>query len=118
MATKKTTNSLNCSWKPGVKKTSEKIPDDDLDLRDLNYQHGKRYNQDTEQRKNLATWVTAIITVWLVSILIIFVCSGCGVLVYESSVIIALLSTTTANIIALGVIVMKGLFGDADPKLT
>ena len=116
MATKK--SGLNCSWKSGVKKSSEKILDDDLDIRDLDYQHGKRYSQDTQQRKNLATWVTTIISVWLGSILIIFVCSGCGVLVYESSVIIALLSTTTVNIIALGVIVMKGLFGDASPKLT
>ncbi len=103
------------TWKSSVKKTTEKIPDDDLDLKDIGYQERRRYKQDTDQRKSLATWTIGIISAWLLSVVVIFVLIGAGCLVFNDSVIITLLSTTTANILALGLVVLKGIFKDNSP---
>lgn len=113
-STKKTTRSY--SWKSGIGKSSMKLPDDDLDLKDLGYQERKRYKQDTQQRKLMTIWVTAIISIWLACIIFIVVGNGYDILHYETEVLVALLVTTTANIIALGYIVLKGLFGDVSLK--
>ncbi|MBR4265146.1 MAG: hypothetical protein IKQ46_03730 [Bacteroidales bacterium] len=103
------------SWKSSVKKTVEILPDDDLDLKDLGYQERRRYKQDTDQRKSLASWTIGIISAWLFSVVVIFVLIGIGVLSFNDSVIITLLSTTTANILALGLVVLKGIFKDNSP---
>lgn len=104
------------SWKSNVKKPSEKASDSDIDLRDIAYQQGRRYSQDTDLRAKLTTWVTCIISVWLAVCLLILIFKGLGLFHLDTTETVTLLSTTTANIIALGYIVLKGMFG-ADPTL-
>lgn len=120
MATKKNTesqnnseNSSSFSWR---KTSASSTPSSDPDLRDIKYQEGMRYNQDTRQRKTMVRWVAVLISVWLITILTIMCLKGANIFEYDSSEIIALLTTTTANVIALGYIVLKGLFGDVNIK--
>ncbi|MCQ2253497.1 MAG: AEC family transporter [Bacteroidales bacterium] len=125
MAAKKKTETTNTENSQETKKTrlqwrksasAEKTPSSDPDLRDIKYQEGMRYNQDTRQRKTMVRWVAVLISVWLITILGIMCLKGANIFEYDSSEIIALLTTTTANVIALGYIVLKGLFGDVNIK--
>lgn len=69
---------------------------------------GKR--QDRKERKLYANLTFTLISIWLMLIIVIFVGIGKGSLGYSDSVVIALLTTTTAGVIALFAIVAKYLF--------
>ena len=125
MAAKKNTENTNTENPQETKKprlqwrkspSAEVTPSSDPDLRDIKYQEGMRYNQDTRQRKTMVRWVAGLISVWLITILCIMCLKGANIFEYDSSEIIALLTTTSANVIALGYIVLKGLFGDVNIK--
>jgi cytochrome c biogenesis protein CcdA len=66
--------------------------------------------QDKAERKSYASTITAIVCLWLVFVAIVFVASGKGNLHYSDNVLITLLTTTTANVIGLFVIVANYLF--------
>ncbi|WP_380936297.1 hypothetical protein [Sphingobacterium bambusae] len=73
------------------------------DLRD------QRYENNTQLRKRLAFWALSIVSLWLTCVILI--------LAYNSSkyrlsdnVLIALLTTTTANILGIIYIVLKDIF--------
>ncbi|TDQ11900.1 hypothetical protein [Pedobacter metabolipauper] len=66
--------------------------------------------QDKNERKDYASVLVTITTIWLAMVLIIFIAIGKGDLIYSDSVIITLLTTTTANVISLLVIVANYLF--------
>lgn len=67
----------------------------------------RRFDQDTDTRYWLAIWVAVVSTLWL-SFVACFVCF-CKFKM-TSEVMIALLCTSTANILGLPYIVLHGLF--------
>lgn len=70
----------------------------------------KRYNDTSKLRKHSAYWVMLVVSFWLFLVVgIVFLC-GFAVMNLEASVIIALLTTTTANILGLPLIILQGLY--------
>lgn len=86
----------------------------DFDSKNLRDQERDRYEQDTRYRKNLAIWVMSIVPGWLIFVLVlVFLCSA-SVFALSDNVMIALLATTTANVLGLAFIVLKGIFSVRD----
>ena len=79
-------------------------PDED----DLRKQKAKRYGQDTQHRSHLITWVMIIIPVWLIAVLLIVA----FVSQVSDTVKTTLLVTTTANVIGLALVVLRGMFSN------
>lgn len=70
----------------------------------------KRYNDTSELRKHSAYWVMVVVSFWLLLVVsIVFFC-GFECMKLEPSVIIALLTTTTVNIIGLPLVLLQGLY--------
>lgn len=76
----------------------------------------KRYTQDTKQRLFLAKWVVLTSSIWLGFVLLIVILVGSCVLILSDIVLNVLLATTTANVLGLAYIVLKGLFGNSNIK--
>ena len=69
-----------------------------------------RYSDTSKLRKHSAYWVMIVVSLWLFLVVgIVFLC-GFAVMNLEASVIIALLTTTTANILGLPLIILQGLY--------
>lgn len=69
-----------------------------------------RYSDTSKLRKHSAYWVMIVVSFWLFLVVgIVFLC-GFAVMNLEASVIIALLTTTTANILGLPLIILQGLY--------
>lgn len=69
----------------------------------------RRYQNDTRNRNILAFWTMAIICVWMIFIGVIVVI--CGRHLFLSDVVlVALLGTTTATVLGLAAIVLRGYF--------
>ena len=83
---------------------------EDIDASSLKEQEKIRYSQDTKYRKHLTQWVMHIVPIWLSGVFVV-VCL-CASKVWELSDLAfsALLTTTTANILGLAYIVLKGMF--------
>ena len=75
-----------------------------------------RYKQDTKERKTLSKWVRCIVPVWLGFTATSFLLNGYGCISVSESVMITLLGTTTANVLGLGYILLKGLFPEEKIK--
>ena len=75
----------------------------------------KRFNGETSLRENLSTAFTIIICFWLLSVILILVGNTNS---YELSdnVLIALLVTSSANVIGMMQIILKNLFPNRDKK--
>ncbi len=84
-------------------KSSERLSDPDS--MSMARQQGVRYSLDTELRVKLVNWTMWFIPVWL--ILVLLAVSVCDI---SDGVKIALLGTTTVNVIGLPLIVLRGLF--------
>lgn len=84
-----------------------------------------RFTEDTEHRKKLVGWIKVLITVYLACIGVILFLVGLydfqlalfsSVIslkfgfILSDTVLVALLGTTTANVIGLAAIVLRGLF--------
>ncbi|RYX81434.1 hypothetical protein EON73_04830 [bacterium] len=65
---------------------------------------------DKNERKVYTNLIFTLVSMWLMLILVIVVAIGKGFLKYSDSVIIALIATTTANVIGLFVIVANYLY--------
>lgn len=109
------------------------IPEEILNKCKELLQH-QRTLEDTRARRRLEHWATRIISYYLITVFIILILSGfasvintmlcqfCGIshefiktmnsIFLSDKVLIVLLSTTTINIIGLGLIVLRGHFGD------
>lgn len=72
-------------------------------------QQRERYGEDTAHRRRMV-WVMVVTTVWMASVLTVLVLAGLGVLVVRASVLNTLLATTTANVLGLPYVVLRGLF--------
>ena len=68
-----------------------------------------RYRQDTRWRQWLTTWVVVVDTLWLGGTMWLLLCNQQHVHL-PPAVLVALLCTTTANVLGLAYIVLKGLF--------
>ena len=86
--------------------THDNFPDIDKDT--LKVQVNDRYRQDTKLRKIFSIWTFVIISTWIVATFVLLFFNS--KLEIDNSVYIALLTTTTANIIGLPLVVLKGLF--------
>lgn len=73
----------------------------------------KRYEQDTKWRDRLAKWVVWVTSIWMFTILLILLIEGfCSTFDLEKEVLITLLATTTANVLGLPLIVLRGIFSE------
>ncbi len=72
----------------------------------------ERFGDDTRHRKGLVSWVKWLIPIYLVFVFAVLAASGfcLGGFHIETSVLIAMLCTTTANVLGLAAIVLYGLF--------
>ena len=66
--------------------------------------------QDRAQRKQYADKIFLLVAFYLISVYILIILSGVSFLEIDSSVLIAIVTTTTANVIALFTFVAKYLF--------
>lgn len=66
--------------------------------------------QDREQRKKFSFWIFMFVCVYMALALVILILSGFGILDMSDGVVVALLTTTTANVIGLFAVVAKYLF--------
>lgn len=86
----------------------------DVDKSSIEEQILVRYKMNTEYRKKFSEWVIYIIPIWLGLVLFVFVLHGARLLRFESAEIVALLATTTANVLGLAFIVLRGFFGNRE----
>ena len=72
----------------------------------------KRFNDDTDHRAGLVDWIKDLIPIYLILVLVLLFMNGFKTLPFclSDEILLAILCTTTANIIGLAVIVLKGLF--------
>nr|DAV03565.1 MAG TPA: hypothetical protein [Caudoviricetes sp.]DAZ04572.1 MAG TPA: hypothetical protein [Caudoviricetes sp.] len=113
------------------------IPEEILNKCKELLQH-QRMLEDTRARRRLEHWATKIISYYLIIVFIILLLSGfasvinimlcqfCGIdskfiistdsVFLSDKVLVVLLSTTTINIIGLGLIVLRGHFGNKEDK--
>ena len=73
----------------------------------------KRFNGETSLRENLSIAFTLIICFWLLSVILILV-GNTGHYRLDDSVLIALMVTSSANVIGMMQIILKNLFPKRD----
>lgn len=73
----------------------------------------KRFNGETSLRENLSIAFTLIICFWLLSVILILV-GNTGNYKLDNSVLIALMVTSSANVIGMMQIILKNLFPKRD----
>ncbi len=88
-------------------------PDADIDSDDLTAQRrlfeNQRYREDTSHRKWLAVWTVVVVTIWLMAVLYILLMNKKNIGLGDT-VLVALLGTTTLNVLGLSYIVLRGHF--------
>lgn len=89
--------------------TLENIVSTDLE-RAIKEEELESIKQDRVQRKNFATKIFWVVVVYIAAVLTILVFYGRSCLGFSDAVLITLLSTTTANVLSLLVIVFNYLF--------
>ena len=90
-----------------VKERAKEEVDEDKRAKKLN---NDITEQDKEERRLYAYRVFALICIWLACVMIVIVATGKGDLHYSDTVLVTLLTTTTANVIGLFAIVNSYLF--------
>jgi hypothetical protein len=94
--------------------TAEESQLSKLELEDLEKQEkaSRIYSflQDVGERKRYANKIFTVVVVWLFLILVILLLVGFGLMILSDAVLIALISSTTANVTIFLVIVAKYLF--------
>ena len=83
---------------------------DDIDTSSLKEQEKIRYPQDTGFRRHLTGWVMPIIPIWLYMVFQLLCKCADGQWHPSDAVLSTLPATTTANILGLADIVLKGMF--------
>lgn len=81
-----------------------------IDNDSINQQEKARYTQDTQYRRIFSRWVIVIVSVWVAATILIAFLEGLGIMELAVSAFCTLLATTTANILGLAYIVLKGMF--------
>ena len=89
----------------------QNVSQGDFDTMSMEDQERERYGQDTRFRKYLSRCVMCMLPIWLfLVILIVYLCSF-GLCELTDVQMSTLLATTTANVLGLAYIVLKGMFG-------
>jgi|GEM_PF-976957 len=95
----------------------ERIKDPDIDADGIEEQKRKlenqRYKDDSEYRIRLAIWTRWTVSAWLGTVLLILCLNG-YLFFLSDAVLIALVCTTTLNVLGLAYIVLKGYFHATD----
>ena len=86
----------------------------DTDRFGLKEQQAARYSQNTKERKLLSHWVMCVVSFWLFLTILVLGLNNLLNLKLSDVVCCTLLGTTTANILGLAYIVLKGLFSNGD----
>lgn len=86
------------------------------DKNDMEEQEKERFKQDTEFRKHFSNWVMSIVPTWLGLTMVLLFLTGFGCTRFSDTVVVALLTTTTANVLGLAFIVLKGMFPEGNIK--
>lgn len=73
----------------------------------------ERYSSDTKDRKWLAIWAVIVVSLWLLLVIIILLLNKLCSINLSDNVLIALLGTTTLNVLGLSFIVLKGHFNSS-----
>lgn len=81
-----------------------------IDNDNLHEQKRMRYAQDTHYRRVFSWWVIGLVSLWFLAIISITFLEGLGVMQLPIAAYSTLLATTTANILGLAYIVLKGMF--------
>lgn len=73
--------------------------------------------QKQDLRGKFATWARRIVSSWLIFIAVVLIFVGASnffysIAPYSNTVLITLLAATTINVIALSMVIIKGLFAD------
>jgi len=66
--------------------------------------------QDRKQRGKFSIWIFAFMGVYMAAVVTVLILSGAGVLNLDDSVLIAMMTTTTADVIGVFIVVAKYLF--------
>lgn len=69
-----------------------------------------RYADTSSLRRRTAKWVMWIVSLWLAAVIVVLVCAGLEWITLSNRVLIALLTTTTVNILGLPLVVLRGLY--------
>ena len=88
----------------------------DPDKNDLAVQKKERFEQDTKFRKHFSNWVMAIVPSWLLLTMVLMFFTGFNLTSFSDGAIVALLTTTTANVLGLAFIALKGMFPEGNIK--
>jgi hypothetical protein len=83
---------------------------DNLNIKKQGELKWERYRQDTKERRLLSHWVITVVSSWLFLTILILVLNRPLCLKLSPTVCCMLLGTTSANILGLAFIVLKGLF--------
>jgi hypothetical protein len=83
---------------------------DGADMADQSSLKSDRYKQDTKARGWLSRWVAWVVSLWLLAVILILVLNEPLHLNISDIVRCTLLGTTSANVLGLPYIVLKGLF--------
>ena len=86
------------------------------DKNDMEEQEKERFKQDTKFRKHFSNWVMWIVPIWLLLTMMLMIFTGFGLTSFSDGAIVALLTTTTANVLGLAHIVLKGMFPEGNIK--
>lgn len=103
----------NISYHSVPKDSGDRLPVSDVDDLSIRAQIKRRYDQDTDYRRHLANWVMIIVPAWLLAVIVILILCGCCVMSFDKDIMIALLATTTVNVLGLAYIVLKGIFPES-----
>lgn len=88
------------------------------DVKDWNQEispKDRRYKGETVLRENLAIAFTIIISFWLLSVILILV-GNTNYYKLSDNVLIALMITSSANVIGMMIVILKNLFPNRDGK--
>jgi len=95
----------------GARNKDIDIDSDELDAqKKLKALEAFRYSSDTRDRKWLALWTAIVVTLWLTVVLLILIFNKRWQLDLHDTVLVALLGTTTLNVLGLSFIVLRGHF--------
>ena len=89
---------------------SDKKKNVNYDTSDYSAQRTRRFSEDTDHRSGLIFWVKLVVSLWLFCAIIVVAFNNLFHFKLNDSVLIALLTTTTLNILGLAYIVLQGLF--------
>lgn len=70
----------------------------------------EKFRDDNKGRRTFSEIILTIVIVWMFLVLLTVACTGMGHLHLSDGVLIALITTTTANVIAMLIIVVNYLF--------